>query len=62
VRATLALRILETLEDRPADDDAEAAWAKEINCRIRSLKTGRAKTVSAEEALSSIEAKLRRKK
>jgi putative addiction module component (TIGR02574 family) len=61
-RADLALRILETLDDRPDDADAEEAWAAEINRRIKALRAGRAKTVSASQALAWVEARLRTKK
>ncbi len=61
-RADLALRILETLDDRLSDENAEAVWAAEISRRIEALEAGRAKTVSAEEALSWVESRLRRKK
>ncbi len=61
-RADLALKILETLDDRPSDADAEEAWAAEINRRIEALKAGRARTVSAHEALDWVESRLSPKK
>ena len=44
-RAALAGRLLESL-DGPVDEDAEAAWSKEIARRIDDLDKGKVKTVS----------------
>ena len=43
-RAALAGRLLKSL-DGPVDEDAEAAWSKEIARRIDDLNTGKAKAV-----------------
>ena len=43
-RAALAGRLLESL-DGPVDEDAEAAWSKEIVRRIDDLDKGNVKTV-----------------
>ena len=43
-RAALAGRLLESL-DGPVDEDAEAAWSKEIARRIDDLDKGKVKTV-----------------
>ncbi len=44
-RAALAGRLLESL-DGPVDEDAEAAWSKEIARRIDDLDKGKVKTVA----------------
>ena len=44
-RAALAGRLLESL-DGPVDEDAEAAWSKEIARRIDDLDKGKVKMVS----------------
>jgi putative addiction module component (TIGR02574 family) len=44
-RAALAGRLLESL-DGPVDEDAEAAWSKEIARRIDDLDKGEVKTVA----------------
>ncbi len=43
-RAALAGSLLESL-DSEVDEDAEAAWATEINRRVAELDSGAAKTV-----------------
>lgn len=43
-RAALAGRLLDSL-DKPVDEDAEAAWSKEIARRIDDLDKGKVKTV-----------------
>jgi putative addiction module component (TIGR02574 family) len=59
-RAELAGRILETLHGEP-DDDVEAAWAEEIERRIRQLDTGEVKTVPWEEVRAKMHALLHEK-
>ena len=43
-RAALAGLLLESL-DTEADEDAEAAWATEVNCRVAELDSGAVKTI-----------------
>ena len=43
-RAALAGSLIESL-DETVDEDAEAAWAGEIDRRIRDLDSGKAKTI-----------------
>jgi putative addiction module component (TIGR02574 family) len=59
-RAELAGRILETLQGEP-DEDVEAAWAEEIERRIRQLDTGVVKTVPWEEVRAKMYALLHEK-
>jgi putative addiction module component (TIGR02574 family) len=44
-RAAIAGRLIESLDDS-VDEDAEAAWSKEIARRIDELDKGKIKTVS----------------
>jgi putative addiction module component (TIGR02574 family) len=44
-RAAIAGRLIESLDDS-VDEDAEAAWSKEIARRIDDLDKGKIKTVS----------------
>jgi putative addiction module component (TIGR02574 family) len=48
-RAELAGLLLESLEERPADEGVEAAWAKEIERRMADYRAGRVKTLSWQE-------------
>jgi putative addiction module component (TIGR02574 family) len=43
-RAALACSLLESL-DTEVDEDAEAAWATELNRRVAELDTGAVKTI-----------------
>ena len=43
-RAELALRILESLEGEPSEDDVEPAWAAEVKHRVEALRRGEAST------------------
>ena len=47
-RAELAGRLLETLHGEP-DAEVEAAWAEEIERRVRQLDSGEVKTIPWEE-------------
>lgn len=58
-RAELALRLIESLDTAPESDDAEASWATEIADRVEGLHTGRAVTVSLDEAIAGARAHLR---
>lgn len=52
-RATLAGLLLESL-DRPPVPGVEAAWAEEIERRVKDLDSGRVKTVPWEEVKKSL--------
>ena len=56
-RATLANLILESLV--PADPDAEEAWAKEIERRVKDLESGAIKTISWNEVRADLDTKLK---
>ena len=49
-RATLAARLLESLDRSKADDGVEEAWAAEVRRRIADYRAGRAKTIPWSEA------------
>jgi len=48
-RAAIAGRLIESLDEH-VDEDAEAAWAKEIARRIEEVDSGRVRTVPWAEA------------
>ena len=57
-RATLVLRLSESL-DGPPDAGAAAAWAKLIARRVQEVRAGTAKLVSAEEAISTAQERIK---
>jgi putative addiction module component (TIGR02574 family) len=59
-RAELAGRLLETLHGEP-DEDVEAAWAEEIERRVRQLDAGEVKTIPWEEVRAKMHALLHEK-
>jgi putative addiction module component (TIGR02574 family) len=48
-RAALAGELLESLDDDDVDEDVEAAWAKEIERRLKEVDEGKVKTVAWED-------------
>ncbi|HEV7242009.1 MAG TPA: addiction module protein [Thermoanaerobaculia bacterium] len=56
-RAELAGRLLETLHGEP-DENVEAAWAEEIERRVRQIDAGEVKTIPWEEVRAKLHARL----
>jgi putative addiction module component (TIGR02574 family) len=56
-RAELAGRLLETLHGEP-EEDVEAAWAEEVERRIRQVESGEVKTIPWEEVRAKLYARL----
>jgi putative addiction module component (TIGR02574 family) len=56
-RAELAARLLETLDGEP-DEGVEAAWAEEIERRIRQIDSGEVATIPWEEVRAKLHARL----
>jgi putative addiction module component (TIGR02574 family) len=56
-RAELAGRLLQTLHGEP-DEGVEAAWAEEIERRIRQIDSGEVKTIPWEEVRAKLYARL----
>jgi putative addiction module component (TIGR02574 family) len=52
-RAALAAALIESL-DQSVDEDAEAAWAAEIACRLHQVESGDVKTVPWPQARQMI--------
>lgn len=57
-RAELAHDLLASL-DRPADEDAEGAWATEIESRVAELDSGKVEPIAAEEVARRITRRVR---
>ena len=56
-RAELAGRLLESLHGEP-DEGVEAAWAEEIERRVRQIDSGEVKTIPWEEVRAKLHARL----
>jgi putative addiction module component (TIGR02574 family) len=56
-RAELAGLLLESLEGEP-DEDVEAAWAEEIERRVRQIDSGEVKTIPWEQVRANLYARL----
>ena len=60
-RAELAGLLLESLESEP-EADVEAAWAEEIERRVREIDSGKVKTVPWEQVRAQMHARLGEKR
>jgi putative addiction module component (TIGR02574 family) len=58
-RARLAERLLASLDDEPADPDAEKLWADEAQRRAEEIASGRVKGIPAGKVLRKARAALR---
>lgn len=59
-RGLLIDRLVESLDDEPADPDAEEAWAQEIKRRVDDVRSGKVKLIPGEEVMQEMAARLRR--
>jgi putative addiction module component (TIGR02574 family) len=50
-RGLLIDRLVESLDDEPADEGVEAAWDEEIKRRVDDVRSGRVKTIPGEQVL-----------
>lgn len=60
-RAELAGLLLESLESEP-DPGVEAAWAEEIESRVRDIDEGRVETIPWEQVRAELHARLAEKR
>lgn len=60
-RAELAGRLLESLDGQP-EEGVEAAWAEEVERRVRQLESGEVKTIPWEEVRAKLYARLNEKR
>ena len=58
-RARLAQRLIASLDQEPADPDAEALWMAEAQQRAEGLASGKVDGIPAETALAKARAELR---
>lgn len=48
-RGMLIDRLMESLDDEPAEDGVEAAWSDEIKRRVEEIQSGKVKMIPGEE-------------
>ena len=53
-RGELAARLIDSLDDQPAEEGVEEAWQEEINRRMDDIRSGRVKTIPGEQVLRGI--------
>jgi putative addiction module component (TIGR02574 family) len=53
-RGLLIDRLIETLDNEPAEEGVEAAWGEEIKRRVDDIRSGRVKTVPGEQVLREL--------
>lgn len=47
-------RLIESLDDEPAEEGVEEAWAAEIKGRVEDIRSGKVKTIPADEVLREL--------
>ncbi len=57
-RAALAGSLLESLEEHPADEGVNEAWAEEIKRRIEEIDSGKVRLIPYEEVRRRLAARL----
>jgi putative addiction module component (TIGR02574 family) len=53
-RGLLIDRLVESLDDEPAEEGVEAAWDDEIKRRVDDIRSGRVKTIPGEQVLREL--------
>jgi putative addiction module component (TIGR02574 family) len=53
-RGLLIDRLIETLDNEPAEEGVEAAWGEEIKRRMDDIRSGRVKTIPGEQVLREL--------
>jgi putative addiction module component (TIGR02574 family) len=53
-RGLLIDRLVETLDNEPAEEGVEAAWDEEIKRRVGDIRSGRVKTIPGEQVLREL--------
>ena len=48
-RGLIIGRLMESLDEAPAEEGVEAAWSEEIRRRVEEIKSGRAEMIPGEE-------------
>lgn len=58
-RGVLVARLIDSLDDRQADEGVEEAWAAEIKQRVDAIRSGKARLIPEEEVRQRAAALLR---
>lgn len=58
-RGLLIDRLIASLDDGPAEEGVEEAWAEEIKRRVDDIRSGKAKMIPGEEVKRRLAARLR---
>jgi putative addiction module component (TIGR02574 family) len=58
-RSLLIDRLVESLDEGPAEAGVEEAWAEEIKHRVDEIRSGKAKMIPGEEVTRRLRARLR---
>jgi putative addiction module component (TIGR02574 family) len=53
-RGLLIDRLIESLDDGPAEEGVEEAWAEEIKGRVDDIRSGKVKTIPGEQVLREL--------
>jgi putative addiction module component (TIGR02574 family) len=53
-RGLLIDRLIASLDDGPADEGVERAWADEIKLRVDDIRSGKVKTIPGEQVLRDL--------
>jgi len=53
-RGLLIDRLIESLDEGPAEEGVEQAWAEEIKRRVDDIRSGRVKTIPGEQVLREL--------
>jgi putative addiction module component (TIGR02574 family) len=53
-RGLLIDRLVETLDNEPAEEGVQAAWEEEIKRRVDDIRSGRVKTIPGEQVLREL--------
>jgi len=58
-RGLLIDRLVETLDNDPAEEGVEAAWDEEIKRRVDDIRSGRVKTIPGDQLLGRLKSRQR---
>jgi putative addiction module component (TIGR02574 family) len=58
-RGLIIDRLIESLDDEPAEEGVEAAWDEEIKRRVDDIRSGRVKTIPGEQVLQRLKTRRR---
>ena len=59
-RGLLIDRLIESLDEGPAEEGVEEAWSEEIKGRVDDVRSGKVKTIPGEQVLRELAKKVQR--